>query len=174
MSKKKVLQLAPDTSLEQTFINDFSDQEFENATTAVASVPIGQPGLVPPLADPPNPGVFLSGTGEFLSLNIGVLDAVLTGLDTSVGGEVVSQDTILIAIGKLENKVTVLEETSTFTWPQTTPLAIWTISHPLNKYPSVSIVDSAGTLVEGNVEYPSISQVIIMFSSAFSGTAILN
>lgn len=50
----------------------------------------------------------------------------------------------------------------------------WVIVHNLNKYPAVSIIDSAGDEVEGNVHYDSLNQVTITFIGAFKGTATLN
>lgn len=49
----------------------------------------------------------------------------------------------------------------------------WTINHSLGGYPSVTIVDSAKTVVIGTVTYNSTSQVVVNFSSAFSGYAYL-
>lgn len=50
----------------------------------------------------------------------------------------------------------------------------WIINHNLEKYPSVTVVDSAGTIVVGEVNYLNENQVIITFSGAFSGKAYLN
>lgn len=50
----------------------------------------------------------------------------------------------------------------------------WTITHNLNKYPSVTIVTSAGDEVEGNVSYTSINSVQLTFSAPFGGKAYLN
>lgn len=50
----------------------------------------------------------------------------------------------------------------------------WIIVHNLNKYPAVSIIDSAGDEVEGNVHYDSVNQITITFVGAFKGTATLN
>lgn len=50
----------------------------------------------------------------------------------------------------------------------------WTINHTLNKYPSVTVVDSGGTMVYGEVNYVSDSQLTVSFSAAFSGKAYLN
>lgn len=49
----------------------------------------------------------------------------------------------------------------------------WTISHNLGGYPSVTVVDSAGTVVVGEVTYNSSSSVTVAFQSAFSGKAYL-
>lgn len=51
----------------------------------------------------------------------------------------------------------------------------WTILHDMNKYPSVTIVDSSGQKVEGaDVVYISRSKIEIFFSASFSGKAFLN
>ena len=57
---------------------------------------------------------------------------------------------------------------------QTTPAQVWVIDHPLDKFPAVSVVDSAGEQVEGNVLYTSQQQVVVSFTGAFSGEAFLN
>ena len=57
---------------------------------------------------------------------------------------------------------------------QSVPQSVWTVNHTLNKYPSVTIVDSGGNIVVGDVLYTSTSQVVISFSSGFGGTAYLN
>jgi len=49
----------------------------------------------------------------------------------------------------------------------------WTITHNLGGKPSVTIVDSADTVVVGEVTYNSNSEVEVNFTSAFSGFAYL-
>jgi hypothetical protein len=56
---------------------------------------------------------------------------------------------------------------------QGTATTTWTINHALGGYPSVSIVDSSKTVVFGEVNYVSVSQVVVNFTSAFSGFAYL-
>ena len=57
---------------------------------------------------------------------------------------------------------------------QTAPAQVWVIDHDLDKFPAVSVVDSAGEQVEGNVTYTSQQQVVVSFAGAFSGEAFLN
>lgn len=57
---------------------------------------------------------------------------------------------------------------------QNTPASAWVIVHGLGKHPAVSVVDSAGTVVNGSVRYDSLDQVTVTFSSAFSGQAFCN
>lgn len=57
---------------------------------------------------------------------------------------------------------------------QTEASDTWIIVHNLNKYPAVSIIDSAGEEVDGNVIYNNENQVTIQFNGAFKGVASLN
>tara|TARA_Y100000356_G_C11194378_1_gene254034 strand:+ start:200 stop:679 length:480 start_codon:yes stop_codon:yes gene_type:complete len=56
---------------------------------------------------------------------------------------------------------------------QSVASASWAITHTLSGYPSVTIVDSAGTVVEGDVKYNSTSSLTLTFASAFTGKAYL-
>jgi len=49
----------------------------------------------------------------------------------------------------------------------------WTINHTLGGKPSVTIVDSANTVVVGEVQYSSDLQVVVTFTAPFSGYAYL-
>ena len=61
-----------------------------------------------------------------------------------------------------------------FTYNQIAASASWNITHNLGKNPSVSIVDSGGNWVVGDVLYINNNELTINFNSAFSGTAYLN
>ena len=50
---------------------------------------------------------------------------------------------------------------------------IWVINHTLGGKPSVTVVDSADTVVTGDVTYNSNSQVTVAFTAPFSGYAYL-
>jgi hypothetical protein len=56
---------------------------------------------------------------------------------------------------------------------QAAPSASWSITHALGGYPSVMVVDSARSVVIGEVIYNSTSSVTVAFSSPFSGYAYL-
>lgn len=57
---------------------------------------------------------------------------------------------------------------------QSTPASTWTVVHNLGKRPAVSVVDSSGRVVIGDVIYDSDDQVRLLFSAAFSGEAYFN
>jgi hypothetical protein len=61
-----------------------------------------------------------------------------------------------------------------FVYVQSSPSATWVINHNLNKYCSVTVVDSADNTVYGEVLYNSLNQVTLTFSGAFSGEAFFN
>lgn len=52
--------------------------------------------------------------------------------------------------------------------------ASWVVNHNLNKFTSVVVVDSAGTVVTGEVVYDNVNTVTLNFSAPFSGKAYFN
>lgn len=63
---------------------------------------------------------------------------------------------------------------ATYTHDQMVASKSWEITHDLNCYPSVSIVDTGGNIVIGEVQYISEKKLIISFSNSFSGKAYIN
>ena len=61
-----------------------------------------------------------------------------------------------------------------YTHTQAVPAATWVIDHGLNKRPSVTVVDSAGSVVIGEIEYDTADQLTLYFSSSFAGAAYFN
>lgn len=61
-----------------------------------------------------------------------------------------------------------------FIYTQSVASATWTVNHNMGKRPSVSIVDSSGDEVIAEVNHVSTNQLVITFSTAFSGVAYLN
>lgn len=56
---------------------------------------------------------------------------------------------------------------------QASPSTTWVITHSLGGKPSVTVVDTADTMVVGEVTYNSNTQVTVEFTAAFSGYAYL-
>ena len=61
-----------------------------------------------------------------------------------------------------------------YVFVQSSPSATWVVNHNLNKYCSVTVVDSADNIVFGDVLYNSLNQVTLTFAGAFSGKAFFN
>lgn len=62
----------------------------------------------------------------------------------------------------------------TYVHTQSASATTWTISHNLSRYPSITVVDSAGTVVIGAAHYVDTNTVELSFSSPFQGKAFLN
>jgi hypothetical protein len=52
--------------------------------------------------------------------------------------------------------------------------ASWSITHGLGFTPNITVVDTAGTVVEGSYNYPNSNTVVLTFVGAFSGRAYLS
>lgn len=52
--------------------------------------------------------------------------------------------------------------------------ASWVITHNLGFKPNVTVVDSAGNIVEGEISYTNSNSITVSFQSAFSGNAYLS
>jgi hypothetical protein len=63
---------------------------------------------------------------------------------------------------------------TTFTFTQSSPQSTWLIAHNLARFPSVTVIDSGGSEVEGDVDYVDSNHISVAFSAPFSGTAYLN
>jgi hypothetical protein len=65
-------------------------------------------------------------------------------------------------------------ETSHYTHTQQVAADVWTVTHNLGRYPSVTVIDSAGDESSGEVRHLSTNQIVITFSAPFSGIAVCN
>jgi len=61
-----------------------------------------------------------------------------------------------------------------FEYTQASPSATWAITHNLGVHPSVTVVDTGGTVVLPDVHYDSLNAITVSFGSATSGKAYLN
>lgn len=63
---------------------------------------------------------------------------------------------------------------TTYIHTQMSASAIWVITHNLNRFPAVDVVNSAEEVVIGEILYNSANTVTLTFVSAFAGKAFLN
>lgn len=73
----------------------------------------------------------------------------------------------------------IIGKTNTFTFTQSSVSDTWIITHNLDKFPNVTVVDSGGSVVRGTIVYNSLNKLTITFFAggiglAFSGKAYLN
>lgn len=112
-----------------------------------------------------NQAFIITGSGSS-SGEIGTTDYNKLTNRPSINGNVLSGNQTSEQLGIINDK--------TFTFNQAVASTEWKINHRLNKYPSVTIVDSGNSIVIGDIEYIDKNNVKCTFSSAFSGAAYLN
>lgn len=76
--------------------------------------------------------------------------------------------------GNLTSEDLHINEDANYFHSQTIASDTWVITHNLNKFPSVTVIDSAGNEVIGEVIYNDTNNVTLKFSGEFKGTATLN
>ena len=75
----------------------------------------------------------------------------------------------------VNNYYQTIQKASTYTHLQNTSAATWTVNHNMDKYPSVTVVTSAGDIAGGaEIDYIDKNNLTISFAAAFSGKAYLN
>lgn len=102
---------------------------------------------------------------EYYHLTKDEYDAVLNSSGPSAENPFVTQEVLEENLSKGDKN---------FIFSQSTPSSTWNVVHNLNKKVSVTITDSAGTVVEGRVTINDGTVVEIKFNSPFSGEVILN
>ena len=61
-----------------------------------------------------------------------------------------------------------------FVYTQSPASDTWVIEHNLSFYPNITVLDSAGTILEGDISYTNSNSLTLYFSASFSGTAYLS
>lgn len=89
-------------------------------------------------------------------------------------GTDVSGATKNFSITSIVNSTAFASHGGTTTHTQGSASATWTVTHNLNKFPSVTIVDSNEEQIFGVVDYQSANTIVLTFSAAISGKAYLN
>lgn len=95
-------------------------------------------------------------TGDYNNLiNMpSINDAVLKGNKTSAELGIISDKTVA--------------------YQQATASNTWKIKHNMDKYPAVTVVDTSGNVIVGDLTYTDSNNIMVTFSSPVSGTAYLN
>ena len=62
----------------------------------------------------------------------------------------------------------------TFVFTQNAPATTWNVQHNLQKFPSITVIDTGDTVVTGEYTYIDNNNVTLTFSAGFAGKAYLN
>ena len=125
-------------------------------------------------AKPWKPGIYPRSTTVIYNNELWILNDTIIGLFSSSDflAEVANGDWIGRYI--TENDLPTIINDKNYVHNQIVASNSWEIQHNLDKYPSVSIVDSGNNLVIGEIKYIDSNNIIITFTSVFSGKAYLN
>lgn len=94
-------------------------------------------------------------------------------INASTNNKVVtSQNQVVVTSVGLQGPAGTAASSEVFT--QASASNEWVINHSLNKKPSVTVVDSADTVVVGEVSFQTNSRLTVKFEATFSGKAYLN
>lgn len=111
-------------------------------------------------------------------INTYIKDTNLTDADSLIGTDANQNNaTSNFTLGGIktyiETNATITGETTTFV--QSSASATWNITHNLDKFPSVTVIeDTDNDVVFGDIFYTDSNNLTITFSAAFSGKAFLN
>jgi len=94
--------------------------------------------------------------------------------NTIVSAYITGAETKTLNLGQRDGGTVSVSYTDTYVFTQSSPSASWSITHNMNKYPSVTVIDSGNNEVIGDVVYSGLNSITINFSGAFSGKAYMN
>ena len=105
--------------------------------------------------------------------NISQIDSVLGNvIPIRVEYNGIENDLIKVEVDNVN--ATIEAKSKTYVFEQGIAAATWTIVHNLNKYPSVTVIDSSGDQVFANLNYVDENELVLDFGAEFSGKAYLN
>lgn len=88
-----------------------------------------------------------------------------------------SSITEIVGLGNIsatQSDGTVTITSETYVFEQGIPSDTWVITHNLNKYPTVDLVDSSGRVFQSEVDYTDTNSLVVYINGALSGKAYLN
>lgn len=111
-----------------------------------------------------------------------VVPTILDKYNQKLSGPMTEKAIIPSKISELQNDAGYITESEignivsdkSYSHEQLVPTTDWTILHNLGKYPSVTVIDSAGSTVMGDIKNESLNKLIISFATSFAGKAICN
>lgn len=113
----------------------------------------------------------MSANSTHLNANMGVVNATESDYNKlsnkpSINGVVLE--------GDKSSKDLKIDGDKTYVYYQNVQSDAWEIQHNLDKYPSITVVDSANNIVVGDIRYVDTNNVVVTFTAPFSGKAFCN
>lgn len=99
---------------------------------------------------------------------------LISGITQKNGGDFPLVEANAVLAGPDDLRLDKVLDKQRYTFDQSlTSIAVWKIEHNLNRYPSVTVITTGGTVVIGDVVYNDENNLTITFSSETSGKAYL-
>lgn len=105
--------------------------------------------------------------------NISQIDSIL-GNVIAIASQYTGIENDLIKVEVDNVNETIEAKSKTLVYEQGIASERWDIVHNLNKYPSVTVIDSAGDQVFANLNYVDENELVLDFGAEFTGKAYLN
>ena len=106
-----------------------------------------------------------------IASNMGVVNATSTNYNDLANKPSINGVTL---IGDKTNSELNIVNDKNYVHTQAVASMVWEVKHGLEKYPSVTVVDSADNVVVGDIVYIDVNNVRITFAASFSGKAYFN
>jgi hypothetical protein len=160
---------APLSNISSWILSTYSKPYNNDVHTFYTEPLIGSTVLVTNAKNPSNWAIYLWNSSTQIALEPLFYDIGLTYISGS--GDLIDEEDYLISLLRYDTEE---NDDKNFVFTQATSSSVWVVEHNLNKYCSVSVVDTGGTMVYGSVEYDSLNKITITFSAPFSGQAFFN
>jgi hypothetical protein len=106
------------------------------------------------------------------------VDYEISDNDVWIGSDgdnaLITKNFTALSMANYINKTQLIDVDKRFVYNQDTPSSEWNIKHDLKKFPSVTVIDSAGSTVIGEITHVDANNLKLTFSASFSGKAYLN
>tara|TARA_R110000796_G_C14246568_1_gene397980 strand:- start:62 stop:385 length:324 start_codon:yes stop_codon:yes gene_type:complete len=94
----------------------------------------------------------------------------VSGITTTTSSVAVKQPSINVSVGGVIGG----GDDANYVHSQEMVSDTWTVNHNLNKYPSVTIVDSGDNVLYTEIEYIDVNTLEVRFEASTSGKAYIN
>lgn len=108
------------------------------------------------------------GAFRIQAINLSQNDVITLTVDLLAGGGTILGDQSIAAVGEFNSG------DKTYIHTQIASSSTWVVDHALNKFPSVTVVDTGNNVVIGDIQYNTNNQLTITFQASVSGKAYIN
>lgn len=109
-------------------------------------------------------------TGPAIEVNTGFTASIPAAFEQRVTD---NENNITSLDGRV-NALEIEESIEEYVYVQGPAANVWNINHNMGRFPAVTVVDSAGSMIMGELQYTDLNNLILTFINPFGGKAYLN